>query len=393
MTKTMRRDIPISILRRKSLGEELTPDEADLFNAWFNDSFEHRLFYKNFCRQQEKIMTRDAGAVDTEGGYRRLEDRLYARHRTIVWRWVSIAAMIVVLFGTGIFLFLRPTNIGNTNLAQYVPGHGGVVLTMGNGERIVIDSVSEFTLLKFRLHGIHLKNGHLAYDKSAADKNPTSKSPNTLIVPRAGTFNLMMADGTNVSLNASSTLRYPSAFSDSERRVNLSGEAYFKVAHSTVPFVVETDVAEVRVYGTEFNVSAYPDDKTVVVTLVNGSVGVRSKSAHSKDGYRLTPGRQFILNRTAGDIQIQDADMYYNLAWRKGLFVSRNDALEDILRKIGRWYDMKFVYADNNLRQKRFNGVLNRKMTLNDLLEIISESGDVGFSQKDRTITVNDGQP
>ncbi len=389
----MRRDIPISILRRKSLGEELTPDEADLFNVWFNDSFEHRLFYKQFCRQQEKVMTRDAQTVNVEEGYSRLEDRLYAHHRTVVWRWVSIAAMIVVLFGTGIFLFFRPANFGNDNLAQHIPGQGGVVLTLGNGERIAIDSVSEFTLLKFRLRGIHLNNGRLAYDKSATDKNKTSKSPNTLIVPRAGTFNLMMADGTNVSLNASSTLRYPSAFSDNERRVNLSGEAYFKVAHSTVPFIVETDVAEVRVYGTEFNVSAYPDDKTVVVTLVNGSVGVRSKSTHNSVEYRLRPGRQFILNRSTGDIEVQDADFYYNLAWRRGLFVSRDDALEDILRKIGRWYDVKFVYADNDLRQKRFNGVLNRKMPLNDLLEIISESGDVGFSQKDRTITVNDGQP
>ena len=226
-------------------------------------------------------------------------------------------------------------------ITQVLPGQAAVTLRLSHGEQIVLDSILTKQTVGKDGVAIRVEEGVLRYDGEV--NNDGKSSYNELVVPPSGEYIVVLADGTKVFLNSASRLSYPIVFTGSERRVKLTGEAYFEVARDECPFIVETSLEEVKVFGTEFNVMAYEDENVVQTTLqVKGS---------EDSGFRkIKPGELFSLNRETGKAEVTQTDVFSHVAWKEGLFVSRNDDLETILRKVSRWFDVEIFYQTPELK-------------------------------------------
>ena len=167
--------------------------------------------------------------------------------------------------------------------------------------------------------------------------------------------------------------------------MRLVGEAYFKVKKdSSRPFYVATERVDVRVLGTEFNVSAYEEDRGVATTLVNGSVRVDARGGES---VVLEPGQQALT--TGGGIEVQDVDVSYVTSWVNGKFSFDNSRLENIARQVSRWYDVKISFEDDDLKEIRFSGAMLKFRPLSDLIEMIEATSFVRFSVKGENIIIS----
>lgn len=209
-----------------------------------------------------------------------------------------------------------------------------------------------------------------------------------LKTPRGGEFRITLEDGTEVWLNAETTLDYPETFADNERRVAVSGEAYFKVAKDAErPFLVETDGQVVRVYGTEFNVHSYKEDAAVSTTLVEGSIALSQAKGNGAE-LRLTPGRQARFDKASAATDVISVDTSVVTSWRSGMFVFEDQTLEQIMQTLARWYDFEYQFNDVQLAQTIFMGSVPRYGDFSEVLSILEKSGGLKFRQKDKTIYI-----
>ena len=209
----------------------------------------------------------------------------------------------------------------------------------------------------------------------------TNEGIHTLKIPRGMNKQLTLTDGTQVWLNAESTLEYPETFEGKpNREVYLKGEAYFEVTkNASQPFRVKTDALETLVLGTSFNVRAYSKEDTQV-TLVEGSVKVSDK--HQNE-LRLQPGEHTDqkLNKT----KVEKADDYHS--WAEGVFYFDNTELVEIMRELGRWYNINIVFTNKEIMYERLHFQANRKGTLEDALELLNTMQKVNARiEKDKVV-------
>ena len=210
---------------------------------------------------------------------------------------------------------------------------------------------------------------------------------NTLEVPRGAEYELILADGTHVWLNADTRLRYPTCFNTDERRVYLEGEAYFQVTKDTAhPFRVESEAQVVEVLGTQFNVYAYGHEERTYTTLVEGKVAVTASA--SGQHVQLMPGQQASLGRQGGEIVVGEVNIQQVVDWKNGMFVFDDLSLEAILRKVARWYDVEVFYRNQQAKAIVFKGNLPRYGELPELLKVLENSSEVHFSLKGNTLIV-----
>src|SRR5699024_5260550 len=202
---------------------------------------------------------------------------------------------------------------------------------------------------------------------------------NSLTTPRGGQYQLTLPDGTKVWLNAASSIRYPTAFTEHERQVKITGEAYFEVAKDAhKPFIVTVDNMEVKVLGTRFNINAYADETTINTTLLEGSVKVVS----STDNIRsliLNSGQQVQLDKVGQMELVKNADVGEVSAWKKGLFVFHSDELPAIMRRLSRWYDVEVEYKNNTVPTTHFTGAIQRDVNISEVLKMFELTGGVRF--------------
>ena len=206
---------------------------------------------------------------------------------------------------------------------------------------------------------------------------------NTLNVPKGAEFNLVLADGTQVWLNAESKLKYPVVFGSEERVVELEGEGFFKVSKdASRPFRVKTKSQVVEVLGTEFNVDAYPDEGYVYTTLVEGKVKVdaEGKSLELVPGMQSVVGGQEMYSRkvNTGDV----------VSWKNGMFVLEDKSLEEIMSKLARWYDFNIFYQNQAVKEITFKGKIPRYASFESILDILERTGEVKFKVSGQTVTV-----
>ena len=239
-----------------------------------------------------------------------------------------------------------------------------------------------------RTSGIRRKGGSSGRRnaKPAADETP-EKAETTLHllrIPRGGEYTLVLADSTVVHLNSETELRYPAHFGGKERKVYLRGEAYFDVMpNAEKPFIVETEGMDVRVYGTEFNVTAY-EEENVRTVLVEGKVGV--KTAEGSEEVQLHPGQ--MAEREGNGIVVQEVDTYNYTAWKDGKFVFEEENIERIMERLARWYNLNVFYANESVKNQLFNGVLTRFTEVEDILRVIEQTATVEFEIKGNTVIV-----
>jgi len=310
--------------------------------------------------------------------------------------WIRYAAAALLLLAAGTYMWRTSgpdkTSIVSSQqtalpLKDLVPGGDKAVLTLGDGTNIVLDSLHT---------GIFTQQGAATISKSASGalvyqyQSAQSRQPlvyNTMNTPRGGQYRLTLPDGSEAYLNATSSIRFPTSFSGRERRVEITGEAYFEVAKNpAMPFIVSAKGMEVKVLGTHFNVNAYADESAARTTLFEGAVQIKTNNSTQF----LSPGQQGIVNAANSITVDKQADTASALAWKKGLFRFNNTDLETIMRQVSRWYDVDINYKIST-GGLHFSGVVSRKKNVSELLKIMELTGLVNFKIEGKTITVLPG--
>lgn len=297
------------------------------------------------------------------------------------WGW---AAAVLVLLSVGAVYFWRSAGSGtdqNSGLAQtktdIAPGRDGAVLTLADGRKIVLDSLGNGTIANQNGTEVVLNNGQLMYADNLAGNNGQQQW-NTMQTPKGRQFNVTLPDGTRVWLNAASSITFPTAFDTHERRVQVTGEAYFEVAkNKTKPFFVKIkDRAEVQVLGTSFNVNGYDDEPQISTTLLEGSVSVHS--SEQEKGVMLKPGQQAQLaNNGSKALSVKQADIDKVMAWKYGAFNFEGASLQEVMRQLTRWYDIEVVY-ETGIPDIHFVGEMSRDISLAGVLKAL-EATNVHF--------------
>lgn len=306
------------------------------------------------------------------------------KHNYFIW---AISAALLCLVISITLLQNKATSSSaapSTVLAEEVlPGSNKAILTLGNGKQITLDSVSDDQLTSIsEINSSKTKRGTLVYNEQGSSS--TEPIYNTITIPEGGQYHIVLPDGSEVWLNASSSLQYPTFFSKDERRVTLTGEAYFEIAQEVKrPFYVVSVDQQIKVLGTKFNVKAYENEDDIKTSLLEGKVQVVSKMNQVAT---LAPGQQSKLTRGSRKLQTLPFDMEEAIAWKKGNFLFNETSLVDILSTIARWYAVRVDFS--SVPAIHYNGFISRNVTLSKVLTMLEETGNVKFSFKDKTIKV-----
>lgn len=293
------------------------------------------------------------------------------------WKWAAAAAVLLIAGGIGYHALLtvheqkplatRPSPVKN----DIAPGSNRALLTLANGTQVVLTGAQNGLLSRQgNTKVIKLDNGQLAYD--AGSPTPGGKTIyNTVSTPRGGEYQVILPDGTKVWLNAASSLRFPTAFTDKDRTVLLTGEAYFEVAPGKdKPFIVQAGETRTRVLGTHFDVMAYQDEKAIRTTLLEGAV----KMEKDQTGSLLEPGDQGVFEPGSDRLTTKKVNVEATVAWKDGYYYFDRTKMEDVMRQISRWYDVDIVYQ-GAVPQDEIVGKIPRTAYVSEVLHIMELIG------------------
>lgn len=293
------------------------------------------------------------------------------------------AAVVFIAFISG-FLYFSKDNviepnklIVKGNKIDVLPGVDKAILILSDGSKIVLDDAKNENIVeKAGLVISKTTDGQLLYKVSSTLPKSATIAYNTISTSKGNQYQILLPDGTKVWLNAASSLKYPEVFTGNERKVILSGEAYFEVAkNKDMPFIVQTRNQDVQVLGTHFNINSYSDEQSIKTTLLEGAI----KVTNANFSKILKPGEQSLVeNNGLGNINvIKNIDVDSEIAWKKGLFSFNNVALKTILIQLERWYDIKIDYQ--SIPDKRYNGMVPRKSNLSEVLNMLELTGNISF--------------
>lgn len=287
-----------------------------------------------------------------------------ASHRLIRY---AAAAIILLAFGT--FLVTRYTNNSPTIAATrplpsntIKPGTQKAMLTLADGSVVTLDSTANGKIAQQgATQVLKLANGQICYKAANATDKEGKVAYNVMSTPMGGQYQLILPDGSNVWLNAGSSITYPTAFPGNTREVKITGEVYFEVAKDkNKTFRVIAGDQEVEVLGTHFNINAYTDEAHIKTSLLEGAVKVNK--------VLLQPGQAF----TQGKVEPTNVDQ--DVAWKNGVFNFNNQTLSQVMRQLARWYDLEIVYP-RGIPLKEYGGEIGRNLTLDQVLKGLENSG------------------
>jgi ferric-dicitrate binding protein FerR (iron transport regulator) len=309
------------------------------------------------------------------------------RSRAIGWA----AALLILAGGYLVYKQTRPSPPAAIARHDLPAGTNKAILTLANGQQVVLDSTAKGQLAsQGGIQVLQLDSGQLAYvagNGKGDGKTTATGSYNTLATPRGGQYRITLPDGTKVWLNSASSLKYPTAFDDRTRNVELNGEAYFEVAkNSKQPFSVTSNGLRVDVLGTDFNVNAYPDEDSIRTTLVSGAVRLLTNETMLD----IKPGEQGSTGRKAGRFVVAHPDVQEIVAWKNGEFIFYSQPIQTIMRQVSRWYDVDIEYHGTP-PATLFSGDITRFSKASALLDLLELTGDIHFEITDRKIVVLPG--
>lgn len=299
-----------------------------------------------------------------------------ARPRLRWFRWAAAAVLIAA--GTLVWRLSVPPKpaqeAGTVNTAPEMinPGSNGAILTLADGRQILLDSTTHGVFANQGTTEISLQHNQLIYQ--ASDDGDTSAIAwNTMSTPRGRQFQLLLPDGSRVWLNAASSIRYPVAFRGNERKVIVTGEAYFEVAKDQEkPFYVQTKNQLIQALGTGFNVNAYGNENSEQTTLIEGSIKVTMSSGKALYAV-LGPGQQAQLDNRKQSLSIIENQAEASIAWKNGYFNLEDLPFDKVMKKLERWYDIEVVY-ENGVPDLHFYGGISRNLTLDALIRALKVS-------------------
>lgn len=369
-------DTIYGIIASRLSGETLSESDAAMLDEWLDDAA-NREEYKELealYRARHRVAMFDG--VKTPD----LNTIVHRKGKSLSRILRYAAAIAVLLASAAVFtLYRNSESTVADDLADYdvSPGSTRAVLVLNDGRKIELSG-----------QGITVDNGVLAEDGQSSEIHYPDKNTNSehhfLKVGYGGEYKITLSDGTAVWLNAGSELSYPTSFSDAERRVTLKGEAYFDVTRDEArPFVVGMASADIRVLGTEFNVSDYYDDDEVRTTLVSGKVEfVSGGNVHT-----MSPGQQCVYDKESGEVEMLDVDPTMYSSWKDGTMIFVDMQISQLAKQISRWYDINVVLEDPELNRICFTGAMERNKPVSHIVRLLNETNTVKCRlEKDKLI-------
>ncbi|MFD0793094.1 FecR family protein [Mucilaginibacter litoreus] len=381
-------------LYKRFLQNECSPEDIRLLTELFGDADNDTLHAIVQKQLNDPFAITPHGSDYSERYDRILNNlrlQLKPEKRVIkLWPKIGVAASIIFLIGIGSYIFLRqpashPFIARHTQPTEIKPGSDKAYLTLSDGQSIYLTQ---------QRSGIIGNDGGKDIVKSPDEKieyvdrhglhNSQNIAFNTLRTPNGGHYKLVLADGTKVWLNAASQLKYPANFRYlKERKIELSGEAYFEVAKDARhPFIVQTDDQQIKVLGTHFNVNAYHDDGGSKTTLLEGSI----RAATLKEQALIKPGQQ-VVSDLNGVLKVQDTDTEFAVAWKNDQFMFESEPVKPLMKSIARWYDVEVIYS-KDAPDVRFNGAISKFENISAVLKILEKTGKIHFELSGRKVYV-----
>lgn len=386
-------DILIAELIVKFMKNEITADEELVLQNWLAQDERNRDLFNELTSGQIEKELQALPRYDIEKAESRVLASIKER-KTLPWVRYAVPAAAALLIYFGLYHFMdekkpAPEQVAATTRAGTLsdipaPASVNAVLMLADGRTLILDSLHKGeTAGAASAHIKKLSDGQYVY--SAGSSVSQEVKYNTLTVPSGSKIvNFTLADGTHVTLNAASSITFPTRFVGSERRIAITGEGYFEVAHDkTRPFIVEKGDAEIEVLGTHFNVNAYDNEQSINVTLVEGSVRVSLKTAAQTRV--LKPGQMAMLS---GKVDlVNNVNLAEVLAWKEGKFrFGESASIESVMRQISRWYDVEVEYKGTI--NGHIGGSIERESNVSQVLQILEMTGVVKFQIEGRKIIV-----
>ena len=371
----------IKELIEKYQNGEASEYEKGLLETWFNRYYENQpleVSLEDFLDDLIEVK------LDLDSRFKKPEIRLWPRIAVI-------AASLFIILSIGIYFYKntakQPQSKSQLIAKEILPGGNKAILTLADGKKINLSDLRNGEMVQQA--GIVITksaDGELIYNAKA--NSPSVKEYNTIEIPKGGEYRLRLPDGSKIWLNAASTLTYPTSFKTlHERRVMLSGEAYFEVAkNQEVPFRVQTLKQLIEVLGTHFNIKSYKDEDMVKTTLLEGLVKINKKEV-------VKPGEQAVTTGSGEHAKtiVNKVDTIPAVDWKNDAFIFvKEDSFKSSMDKIGRWYDVEFVCDPDITADIQLAGRLSRKSALSAVLQTIelSQRGKIHFKVQGRRITV-----
>jgi len=338
----------------------------------------------------------DEGDMDEESGARVLAT-IYGQDRRrrpvqVLLKWgLAAAVLLSLVWGSGL-LFKRKEPVRvvaqqqrKDTIYDIPPGRNKATLTLANGEAIELDDAKNGNIADDGgAEIVKTGNGGALSYRALGREGKEKEVFNTISTPRGGQYQVNLADGSKVWLNASSSLLYPTTFTGEDRTVELTGEAYFQIAKKAgSPFFVNVNGVRVEVLGTAFNINGYDDEPVIKTTLAEGAVRVEAA------GHQLVlkPGQQAVSAGDGKSLRLEpDADLGEVLAWKNGSFNFNRLDIETVMRQISRWYDVDVVY-EGARPEGHFSGIISRNTSVATVLKLL-EYGGVHFRVAGQKIVI-----
>lgn len=364
------------ILIRKYLSGNCTPEEKIIVESWYT---------KELSSLEDKSPVPAYDEVEQE-----IWNKLPHQNKSLMakmWVRITIAASLFIFVAAGFyFIEKQERSFQKSQFTQYniIAGSTKAILILSDGKRVELTNAKNGILANQGSAEIRkVPGGEISYTNTKPTSNGTSLY-NTMTTPVGGQYRLVLADGTQVWLNAASSIRYPTAFEGNTRNVEVTGEAYFEVAHDSArPFRVTTGNQTVEVLGTHFNISGYPDEPVTKTTLLTGSIRI----AQSGKTVILKPGQQSQVNGQKGITVTDHANIEEAVAWKNGYFRFNNENIRSVMRKLSRWYDVDIEYR-GLVSDEGFYGTISKYKTIIEVLEMIQQTKGVHFKIEGRRIIV-----
>lgn len=367
------------LLLEKYKNGTIDQQELEVLEAWYNERAK-----KGIIEISDQELNENLDRL-----WQQLNPVVDVTNKKRLWKRLIAAASVTLIVSASLFLYQAAQLPGASKLVvnnDIAPGGNNAYLTLANGKKLLLRDAENGTLAKES--GVTISksaDGQLVYTIDNIQEDAVHKGQyNTIETPRGGQYQIVLPDGTRVWLNAASSLKYPVRFSNSQRAVELIGEAYFEVAKdSSRPFVLNALDQVITVLGTHFNVNSYTEEKTRKTTLLEGAV--RISSTDGRNSALLKPGQEY--ESADGKINVSDVNASESIAWKNGEFVFNDEPLESIMNKIARWYDVNIIY-ENIDPSIRFGGTVGRFTQVSKVLEKLQLTGGVGFRITGRNVTV-----
>ncbi len=366
--------------------------EETQLQKWLDESPSNReLFEKVSSNQWQLEKLEEYQLFDDARAWSSLEQKLFEAKviqfpvRKMMRYAATLLLPLLVIAGVSYYVLNDFSSSPISRIDETVkPGEPKATLVLADGSVVHLQDAMDKTSIEQENTQITAEDHSLTYTAIEEIASSEALIYNELVIPRGGRYQLKLPDGTQVWLNANSSLKFPVAFTDSTRQVFLQGEAFFDVAHNGKPFLVSAEDMNIRVLGTSFNVSAYADESYSAATLVEGSIKLSTPEMETE----MVPDERATVLRSATSIEVETVNTSQYTSWVNGKIEFENERLEDVMRRLARLYDFQYSFQNEGAKSYHFSARIDNSQPISSILNMLELTTKVKFDFEENTIVI-----